>query len=100
MNHYSSANMSQSDICPTPVANTTKALMLRSGDLNFQQEKNLLNQDIKIRNWLETLGIRTRVDFTEDVLEDFRSGTLICDIIAAINGGKLDQVIANPKTAA
>jgi hypothetical protein len=38
----------------------------------------LLSKDIRIRNWLETIGVRTKCDFTEDVIEDFRSGVMLC----------------------
>jgi hypothetical protein len=73
---------------------------MRTGDLSFAKEKGLLSHDIRIRNWLEAIGVYVKADYTTDTIEEFRSGTLLCQIIAAVEGHPLKGIYTDPKTSA
>ena len=64
-----------------------------SGENSFVRERRILTQDISLHNWLARIGFKRKIDLGSAVLEEFRSGVLICQILSQVEGYKLAGVI-------
>ena len=54
----------------------------------------------KITAWLNSIGYRTKTDWAEEYILDFRTGNMLCDIVGILHGFEITGTQRNPKTSA